>query len=368
MSRRTNVINNILTMAITVALIFLSAYLCNKFYYVDKIFSILHWFIIGALLFGLINAFVHEFGHIIAGKKNSFKFISMTVWFFKWSKKRKKIVFDFVFFGEEAGSTEMLPVGTENLAKRFKSMTMGGIIASLIMTLISIPPLFLSAYLPEWLYCILAMCLPLSAYYFVGSVLPMTSEGARNDGAVVLGLNKNDDISKVTVNLLAIHAELFAGKTPSEIDKSLYFDLPQLAEDELNFILLYNARYNYYLDAGDYENAKKISDRLMGIIDDIPKSIQPVIKTDALYNSCTFDFSETRADELMSEVEKYLNSDNGLTAVRVKLAYLLYIRREKDCLDMFYDKGVKDAKKHPIKGLGLFEKKLLDKMKTDFEN
>lgn len=366
MSRRTNIVNNAVTLIATVGLIFLSAYIANDNFSVNNIFTVLPYFLIGAVVAGLVNAFAHEFGHLLAGKNNGFAFISVTVWFFRWSKPKKRIRFDFVMIGEEAGYTEMLPVGCENLARRFGKMTSGGIIASAVMTLLSVVPLFFAGQMSMPIFCILSMFLPLSAYYFIGSALPMSSGGARNDGAVIAGLRKNDDVAKVTVNLLAIHGELYAGKTPAEIDEKLYFDLPQLPEDDINFTLLYNARYNYYLDKGDYENAKKISDRLMGISDDIPKSVQAVVKTDALYDACTFDFDEDVADDLMYELDKYLNRNNDVTAIRVKLAYIAFIRREKEQFDKFYDKGVKEANKHRIKGLGRYEKKLLDRIKDEY--
>jgi hypothetical protein len=268
--------------------------------------------------------------------------------------------------GEEAGSTEMLPIGFDNLDKRFSKMTLGGIIASLIMMVLSIVPLFFSEYIGMEIFCILSMFLPVSAYYFFGSILPMSSEGVKNDGATYFGIKKQTDCSKVMLSLLAIHAQLYYGKTPSEIDEKYYFDLPQLAEDDLFFTLLLNARYNYYLDKGDYQNAKTVSDRLLSVIEYMPKSVRYVIKTDALYNACTFDYNEDSADDLMYELEKYLNKTNDLTAVRVKLAYLAFIRRETTQLETFYAKGVKDAKKHPIKGLGAYEKKLLDDIKAKY--
>jgi hypothetical protein len=68
---------------------------------------------------------------------------------------------------------------------------------------------------------------------------------------------------KVALSVLKIQAEMYQGKTPMEVKKELYFDLPQLPEDDPNFVLLLNARYNYYLDLGDYENAKKVTARLL---------------------------------------------------------------------------------------------------------
>ncbi len=360
MKRRTNFINNAITLAITLGLVLGAAFITSNKYYVSNVFTVIPFYLIGAVVSGFINAVVHEFGHLIAGKKNDFALISFTVWFFRWTKRGKRTKFSFVMFGDSAGSTEMLPVGSENLAKRFKGLTMGGIIASAIMTLLSIPAFCLTGYLDVRVFCVLAMFLPISAYYFFGTLLPTSSEGTLSDGGVLYGLNKNTNVSKVTLNLLAIHGNLYEGKTPSQIDESLFFDLPQLPEDDINFALLYNARYNYYLDKEDYENAKKTSDRLMGIMDSLPASVRPVIKMDALYNACTFDYNEEVADDLMYELEKYLNKNNDATSIRVKMAYLAFVRHETDNVDIFYKKGKKEAKKHLVKGLGLYEAKLID--------
>ena len=67
----------------------------------------------------------------------------------------------------------------------------------------------------------------------------------------------------------------------------------------------------------------------------------------------------------MYELDKYLNKSNTVTNVRAKMAYLLYVKGETEMVDMFYKKGVKEANKHQLKGLGALEKKLFDKMKAD---
>ena len=90
-----------------------------------------------------------------------------------------------------------------------------------------------------------------------------------------------------------------------------------------------------------------------------------VVKADALYNACTFDFDEERADDLTYETEKYLNSENTLANVRIKAAYLLYVKKEYDLIDVFYKKGLRDVKRSVLSGYGKFEKKLLTKIKSD---
>lgn len=363
MSRKTNLINNILSFALTFLSLFAIVYVCN-YRYVVELFGVLLWFVLGAIIAGVLNTFVHELAHLLVGKKNGFAFSSLSVWFFRWTKVKNRIRFDFTLMKDEAGYTEMIPTNSENIVKRYKKMTIAGPIASLIFTIVGAVPFFIPV-MPYQLFCVWVVFLPVGIYFFTGSLLPMSSGGVYNDGAVYFGMKKMDDVSKVTASLLTIQAEMYNGKTPSEIDEKFYFDLPQLPEDNFVFIMLLNARYNYYLDKKDYENAKKVTERLLSLEDYIPKAYMNVIKTDALYNACTFDFDEDVADDLTYELERYLNNVNTATNVRVKLAYLLYVKGEKTNAEIFYKKAVKEAERNQIKGYGNFEKKLVSDFVKD---
>lgn len=365
MSRRINFINNVAVIVLT-ALGLMAVVLIANGTFTASLGTVLASFAAGAVIAGVICTCFHELGHFIAGKINGFDFLSMTIWFFKWSKERGKIVFDFVMMGDEAGYTEMVPKSTENLTVRLKKMTLGGLVATVIPMLFGIIPLFLVEKLSLFGFAAWAMFLPIGVYMFFGNALPMTSGGAGNDGKVLFGIKKMDDDTKVILSMLAVQSELYSGKTPAEIDEKYYFDLPQLSEDDLNFAMLLSARYCYYLDKKDYVNAKKTTDRLLSIADYLPKAYLNAVKTDALYNACTFDKDEETADDLMAELEKYLGRRNGSAEIRAKTAYLLYIKEEKAALDIFYRKGVIEANKCNLRGLGLFERKLLEEMKKDF--
>ncbi len=360
MNRR-NLFSYIITILATAIGFFAVLTICNNFYG-GQMFDAILRFLVGAIIAGFFNTVAHELGHYFAGKKNGFAFSSMSIWFFRWKKVKDKTKFEFVLMGEEAGFTEMIPTQTESLDKKFVKMTNGGIIASLLITLFGIPPLFMG-FLPIWIYSIWAMFLPVGLYYFLGTLLPTCNGGMLNDGAVVLNIKNKTDSSLVMINILKIQAQLYAGKTPKEIDESLYFDLPQLPEDDINFAMLLNARYSYYVDKEDYENAKKVTARLLSLEDYLPKNYLMIVKTDALYNACTFDFDESRADDLLYEVEDYLNNVNSATNVRVKIAYLTKVANETKNIEMFYKKGYKEANREQVKGIGLYEAKLLDKLK-----
>lgn len=366
MSRKVNVISYVITMACLLVSIYLVINVCNQKYVDTKLVTAMLYLGVGAIIAGLVNTFIHELGHIVVGKRNGFVFSAVTVWFFQWKKVKKKIRFFFVMFGEEAGYSEMIPANVIDIAKSLKKMSLAGPFASLIVAILGIPALFITG-LPLVVYALWSMLLPIGVYFFFSTLLPASTSGVLNDGAVAYGIKKKTPSLQVAVNVLKIQQEMYNGKTPSQIDDKLYFDVPQLAEDDLYFALLLNARYLYYLDKEDYENAKKISDRLLSISEYLPKEYVCQIKTDALYNACTFDYNEDVADDLVYELEKYLNNINTATNVRAKLAYLLYVKRKKENLDIFYKKGLKEAGRGQIKGLALFEERLFEKLKNDFK-
>ena len=288
------------------------------------------------------------------------------VWFFKWVLVGNSYEFSFTNLGEESGATEIVPKTTDNLEKRLGKVTKSGVIASFIAVLLGIPPLFMTDILPFFVFALWACFLPVGIYFFMGNLLPVSADGYRNDGAVLYGLKHKDAESQVTINLLKIHSELYNGKTPSQISEDLYFNLPQIQEDNPYFSVLLNARYVFYLDKGDYDNAKKITERLLSLVKYMPKQVKYFIIADALYNACTFYFNENKAENYLSEIESFLNKVNNATNIRIKLAYILFVSHKKDLLEDFYNQGIKEASKCQLKGLGLFEEKLLNNLKQNF--
>lgn len=365
MNRRTNIINMVLSTALTLVALVAVVLVCNSAYSHASMGEVLSLLIVGAIVSGFVITLLHELSHVLSGKKNRFAFISMTVWFFKWIKSGDKIKFGFTMLGNEAGYTETVPTDNENLAKRLSRVTKTPLATTFVLMLLGIIPLFFATDMPLWAFSLTAMFLPIGAYSFFGNALPAVNEGVRNDGALCKGLKIQDDESKVTLALLSVQCELYNGKTPGEINESSYFDVPQLPEDSLNFIMLLSARLSYYLDKSDFENAKKVKDRLLTLTEYMPKYVVKEIKTEALYAACTYDKNTEEADDLTYELEKFLNAVNTSSTIRAKIAYKLYVKGEKEGLDDFYNRGIREANRCPVKGLALYEKKLLSTMKDD---
>ena len=73
MSRRTNIINNVIYLLLTMGALFAVVYICNERYN-EQLFNVMLKFLVGTIIAGLINTAFHELGHLIAGLKNGFAF------------------------------------------------------------------------------------------------------------------------------------------------------------------------------------------------------------------------------------------------------------------------------------------------------
>lgn len=365
MSKRKNLVYSIISAVIGIGL--LVAVVIWKNLIVGSTFFVSALAIFGGSIVAMfLISLTHELGHLFFGKINGFKFVSLTVWFFKWRKQGDNLRFSFVKFPEAAGVTEMIPKYADNIEKRFIKLTYGGIVFNFILFLIGLVVFFIPG-VSKTLLCLLCPISPLSLYMILDNLLPTDKGGIRNDGGVNYGIKQKDIDSAVLINILKIQSELYLGKSYKDISKDLFFDVPQLPEDHPYFINLLTLRYSYYLDCGDYSNAISVLDRLSQLADYVSQTVYNQILCEELYAVCTYNFNENRADEIMYELEKYLNNNNDVSSVRAKLAYVMYILKEYDNFELFYNKGIREAKRLRIQGLTAFESSLLNKMKEDFD-
>lgn len=323
--------------------------------------------VLGVIAFGIFGSFFHELGHVVFAKANDFFIQSVSIFFVKAYKEGEKLKFKFDFHFSAAGSTEVIPKKNEKLSERFIRVTLGGCFFNLFFSIISILPIVFGQYLSTNLYCFFVAALPISFYFFLDNLLPKVSGGVRNDGAVAYGIRKKDDVSIVTLAVLSIHSDLFVGKRPSDIEENKLFNLPQICEEEPSFAALLDLRYWYYLDREDYVMAEKINQRLIGLTEDAPPAVKNEILRETLYAACTYSFNEDRADELTYELENFLNNDNSAQNIRTKLAYLIFVKKERESARMFFDKLYREIDKISIKGLAVAERSIADRMFDEFK-
>ena len=195
------------------------------------------WWSIAAIA-GIIAAFplsslLHELGHMLFGALVKIKCVPK-------------------FSILHSSSCKIAPKTDKNLKGRIIFTTLGGVTVNLILAVLGIVAFFVPA-VPLWLSAIL----PASLYLFTLNVMPVTLSDGKTDGLVVLELAKNEDTAKVMLAVLTVQAQILNGKPIEEIEESLLMDLPQIQEDDINFIALTQLRYEYFKAKGDDQSAEK---------------------------------------------------------------------------------------------------------------
>ena len=73
------------------------------------------------------------------------------------------------------------------------------------------------------------------------------------------------------------------GKSFAEIDEGLYFNQPQLCEDEPLFAVMLDLKYRYYLEKGDMEKAAACLNRLASVLDYMPLTQAEKVAAELVY-------------------------------------------------------------------------------------
>ena len=352
------------------AVIALSAvivYLGYEHYYaeIDSVVLIFA-LVLGGLLSALICSVFHELGHIVFGLACGFRFNSLRIGMFKLYRGDGKLRCTFKDIPETvAGAAEMLPRNAEGLYSKYLLVTLGGLAFSFLFLLAAILTLYFYQRIPFIAYALVCSSLPAAFHLFFYNALPFSSDDLDTDGALLRGLIKKETSFLTAVNILTIEGYLYQGLSPSEIEQKLYFGLPQLPEDDFNFILLTNYRLMYYLDGGDIANAVRACDRLEGLLEYVPSYYFADIASDILFCELTIKGETDVAKEMFPRLERYLRSEDTLQTRRILAAYELYVNRDKLAALRELNAAEEKAENYWVAGVAKYEKKLIACLRAD---
>lgn len=111
---------------------------------------------------------------------------------------------------------------------------------------------------------------PYSAYIFLVNAVPDDRNGAKNDGMIVWELITKSDSAEVMLQILRIQGLVRSGIKLADIDEAMFYEVPQLPEDDVNYIILTQLRYEYYLERGNDSEAYKYFNRFKDLIRYLP--------------------------------------------------------------------------------------------------
>ncbi|MDE6691709.1 MAG: hypothetical protein K2K04_07040 [Clostridia bacterium] len=212
-----------------------------------QLYALIPIYVISIVLGAFIDELVHEGAHFLVGA-----ILSMGV------KVPKIRIF-------KSSSVEMFPKGVKAMRLRFILTAAAGLFFDLLIIALGIIALTVPT-VPAFF----ALGLPYAFYSFVINVVPLEYGAGKTDGLAVLEAIRNDDSTKVMFAILKVQGMVNGGKLLREVPESMLLDVPQIQEDDINFIMLTQLRCEYYEAIGNDSEAYKYFLRYKDIVRYLP--------------------------------------------------------------------------------------------------
>ncbi|MFM2213193.1 MAG: hypothetical protein RL427_456 [Bacteroidota bacterium] len=239
-------------------------------------------------LFFIVIA-IHEAGHAMAGVWMNFNFKTYIVgpllweknnnrWQFKWNKN----------INTAGGMVICMPIGNDNLPKRFAIYAAGGPIASFLLALITYTAYcLLPQNIPsfEILRSVLFIIAILSVIIFLCTAFPMQANGFSSDGARIFRLMQGGDTARFELLLLKLVTNASDGVRPRDMDCNELSEAAILAKKlKAPFeVYIHSFLHQAAFDKGNSSQAEIHLTEYINNIESIPKGIQNIVWLDAAF-------------------------------------------------------------------------------------
>lgn len=308
----------------------------------------------------VLSPILHETGHLAFAAATDMEWIYAKFFCFKLYRKNGKKRFGLAS-PFAADLTQVTPRLGGNMQKRASLYTLGGLIFGGVWLLVVLTAAIVTTALEKPNYLLWGI-LPYSAYLFFLNLAPLEYAGGKTDAMVYAGIRKGEPAERVMLSAMEIQGRLFAGESFAQIDEKLYFDLPQLCEDEPLFAVMLDLKYRYYLEKGETEKAFDCLERLLQAQaylsdDEAEKLAAELVYLYALYGN------REGAETYGKLCREYLAQD-GITQKRILAAYSAAFGAP-DSVPLLQAQALQAAENELFKGLERFEKILLSRISVE---
>ncbi|MBQ8406146.1 MAG: hypothetical protein IJX09_05790 [Clostridia bacterium] len=274
-------------------------------------------FLAGMLASFIVAPIIHELGHLAFLTANKMECVYIKCFCFKQYIKNGKRRFGFAS-PFKADETQAIPKTGGNMKKRASAFTIGGLIFSGILLILLVGAALTCTLLNVTIFALWGT-VPYAAYIFLLNVAPFEYASGKTDALVYRGIQKGELAETVMLSAMEIQGRLYEGKSFAEIDESLYFDLPQLCEDEPLYAVILDLRYRYYLEKNELDKAADCLNRLVQAQAYLTEIEIEKIAAELTYMHALNDDLE-RAEESGKLCRNFLKEDTA-TAKRILAAY-----------------------------------------------
>lgn len=165
----------------------------------------------------------------------------------------------------KSSSVEVYPKGAKAMRLRFTLTAAAGLFFDLLIIVLGI-----IAFAVPSVHPLFGIGLPYALYEFIINVVPMEYASGKTDGLSICEVLSKNDSAQVMIAVLKVQGLVNGGMFLREIDESLLLDVPQIQEDDINFIMLTQLRFEYYEAIGNDTEAYKYFLRYQDLIQYLP--------------------------------------------------------------------------------------------------
>ena len=318
---------------------------------------------IGLLKSCFLAPVFHEMGHYVFADVNNLKVVYLKCAIFRLERRNKKLRFSFAnpFYTDE---TQVLPASGGNMKNRAYAYAIGGLVFGGIYLAVLTAGTLIVAFAAGKPSYVLLGAIPYAAYLFLLNLAPVEYAAGKTDALVARGIKKGEPSEQTMVAAMEIQGLLSEGKRFSEIDESLYFNLPQLPEDDPMYAMILFLRYRFYLDKKDLQNARDCLNRLSASAEYLSEIEQIELAAELTYMH-TIDGNKKAADECAKNCTAYFEGEEA-SALRILAAYsLAFGEREKT--EILLKKAYAALAFEQVDGVKKFERMLLTALQEKLE-
>ena len=333
--------------------------------------GLLAWFVV--LVVGIIlHVFVHEVGHLIAGKMSGYDFVSIRFFNLTFIKKDGKLIRKKFKILGTLGQCLMSPPKPIDGQYPFAFYNLGGGLMNFAFSALFFALSFVFPAL-AWMFHLLAV---IGIIVGLIQLVPIKSGGFPNDGYNALTLGKNDVARRALWSILNTNALVTRGcrlrDIPAEHFSMDDFDL----SDKDNNALVANVavtRQAWLMDRHEFAEAKALAESLLNTVDRMPDILKNELRCELLFLELIGECRKEEIDRLYTEdLKKYIKA-MSLYVARQRLMYAyakLFLHDDAEAAKAL-DKFNKACLSHPVEGEIASERELValvDDLATEKNN
>ncbi|WP_158535095.1 M50 family metallopeptidase [Acaryochloris thomasi] len=216
--------------------------------------------------YSYVSVLIHELGHFFLGWLNGAELDRFAVGKFIWVRTSQGMKFHRMRRRFVAGFVGISPRSMHCLRRKLLFLMAGGPIASFLLFLIGVIPLFLpelmNRYHLIWWFTLISMS---NFYIAVFNLIPRRSGYITTDGRKILDLLQNNLQGQRSLAFHRFHINLKQGIRPRDIDPNIIKPLLAVPETSMAHISSLLIAYHMTLDQGELQQAGDYLDQILSM-------------------------------------------------------------------------------------------------------